>query len=856
MPRSFSWCLLGLLSLWMPVALPAQDLPSIAEKTAGFEKQDGFFPIYWDARQGKIWLEIPRFGEDAAFLYVHSLPAGLGSNDVGLDRGQLGEERVVYFERVGPKVLLVRPNLRYRAVSDDEAERRAVRDAFAEGVEWGFTVAAETDGRVLVDATDFVVRDVHRIADRLRQTNQGSFRLDAGRSAPYLPMTKAFPQNTEMEARLTFVSDNPGRYVRDVAADPYAVTLRVRHSFVQLPGPGYEPRAFDPRAGYFGLSYGSGVAYVDYARPIPEDKEVRVISRHRLACAGPRGADGLCDPVEPIVYYLDPGTPEPVRSALLDGARWWNDAFTAAGYRDAFRVEVLPDTADMMDVRYNVIQWVHRATRGWSYGSSVVDPRTGEIIKGHVTLGSLRVRQDYLLFEGLLAPYTGPHADGLPDPAADPMLQTALARLRQLSAHEVGHTLGLVHNFAASFNDRASVMDYPAPLVTVDADGQIDLSDAYDTGIGAWDEIAIRYGYTDLADTTDEAAALEAILREGREQGLLFITDADARPPGGAHPVAHLWDNGTNAVEALRQEMQVRRVALNRFGLANIRTGEPLATLEEVLVPLYLRHRYQAEAAAKLVGGVSYTYALRGDAQPVPTAVPGDLQRTAVDALLQAITPDQLALPQNIRTQIPPRPPGYSQNRELFDGYSGLVFDPYAPAETVASLILGLLVHPERAARLVYQHDADADLPGLSETLTRISATVWEAPIPADPYAAELQRLVQQVWTDVLIETAARPDAAPAVKSRITQHLRALQEWLTENPGPRRDLETQAHRLYVFDQVDRYLLRLYRPDERRTGPTTPPGSPIGQDDEGVFLRQERRRAWLDRWTPAWSWCGH
>lgn len=820
MKRCFFALLCCLAPALLPALLHAQPLPSIEARTAGFERRDGFFPLYWDAAAGKVWLEIPRLEEP--FLYVVSQPAGLGSNDVGLDRTQLGGERVVHFERVGPKVLLMQPNLRFRAGSDNAAERRSVADAFAPSVVWGFTAAAETDGRVLVDATGFIVRDAHGVAARLRQTGQGAFRLDADRSAPYLARTKAFPENTEMEAVLTFAGDDPGRYVRAVAADPEAVTLRVRHSFVQLPPPGYTPRAFDPRAGYFGIDY------ADYATPIGAEMTRRFIARHRLQCAGPAGADGLCTPVAPIVYYLDPGTPEPVRSALLEGARWWNEAFTAAGFRDAFRVEVLPEDADPMDVRYNVIQWVHRATRGWSYGSSVTDPRTGEIIKGHVLLGSLRVRQDYLIAEGLLAPYDAAHADGYP-PEDDPMLRMALARIRQLSAHEVGHTLGLAHNFAASVNDRASVMDYPAPLATVSEDGRLVLDDAYDAGIGAWDRMAIRYGYTDFAPATDEADTLAALLDAMQAQGLYYLTDADARPAGGAHPLAHLWDNGADVVAALAREMSVRAAALQRFGLANIRAGRPLAQLEEVLVPLYLRHRYQVEAVSKLVGGVSYSYALRGDTRPLPAPVPGPLQRAALEALLATVTPAALRLPPNVRTQIPPRPPGYEQSRELFDGHTGLTFDPYAPAAAAAGMVFDQIAHPERATRLVYQADFDAALPDLQETLTQVTTAVWEAPVPEDAYDAELQRTAQQGWTDALLRLAAAPELAPAARARVDHHLRQLHAWLQAHPGGARDPETAAHRSQAFDQLDRYLFRLYRPDEPRQRLETPPGSPIGTD---------------------------
>ena len=827
--------LVALLFTHPVIAQSAEPLPSIADKTADMERMDGLLPIYWDAQTGKLWLEIPDLG--AELLYVVALPSGLGSNDVGLDRGQLGGERVVRFERIGPKVLLVAPNLRYRADTNNPDEAQAVEDAFAPAVVWGFTAGAETGGRVLVDATDFVVRDAHGVIDRLKATNQGTFRLDASRSAVHRAMTKAFPKNVELEAWLTFTSDDPGGYVRSVAADPAAVTLRVRHSFVALPEPGYVPRPFHPRSGYFPTTYD------DYAVPIGEDLTQRFVTRHRLQCAGPPDADGLCTPVEPIVYYLDRGTPEPVRSALLDGARWWADAFTAAGFRDAFRVEMMPHDADPLDVRYNVIQWVHRSTRGWSYGASVTDPRTGEILKGHVSLGSLRVRQDYLLAEGLLAPYTDEAAEG-PPPEDDPMLQMALARIRQLSAHEIGHTIGLAHNFAASADGRASVMDYPAPLATVGDDGKIDLSAAYDTGVGAWDVLAVRYGYTDFAARgTDPAEGRARIIVEMDEAGLAYLTDRDARPAGGAHPAGHLWDNGADAVDALAREMAVREVALARFGLATIRPGRPLALLEEVLVPLYLRHRYQVEATVKLVGGVHYAYALRGEAarlEPVAAAT----QRAALDALLATLTPETLALPPSVRTLLPPRPPGYPDSRELFGGYTGLTFDPYAPAETAASLVLGLILHPERAARLVYQADAEA-LPSLTDVLGRVDAAVWDAPQPDAPYEAELQRVVQQVWTDVLVSRATRADLAPPVRARLHQRLDARLDALRDRPG--RDPETTAHRALLSAQIARFLNRTYEAVPERAMPTTPPGSPIGSG-EAAAARQQTRQTWLDRHT--------
>src|SRR5271156_2549024 len=497
---------------------------SISAKTANAQKLPGYFNLYWDAKQGKLWLAIDKW--DTEFLYQSGLSAGIGSNDIGLDRGQLGATRIVRFERSGNKVLLVQENLDYRAVSSDPNEQRAVRDSFAESVLAGFTVAAEENGTALVDATDFFLRDAHGIPETLRRTHQGSYHVDPARCAIYLPQTKNFPLNTEVEATLTFSGDEPGAWVRQVTPSPESITVREHHSFVQLPPPGYKPRIYDPRSSFFGISY------MDYATSVSEPIVKRFTARHRLEKKDPKAA--VSEPVKPIVYYLDRGAPEPIRSALLEGARWWNQAFEAAGYKNAFRVELMPEGADLMDLRYNVIQWVHRATRGWSYGAAVIDPRTGEIIKGHVTLGSLRVRQDYLIAEGLLAPYEKGK------PVSPKMMEMALARLRQLAAHEVGHTLGLMHNYSSSTVNRSSVMDYPPPYVKLDADGVPDLSDAYATGIGEWDKVSITWGYKEFLPDTNVSAALNKILTDAYlEKHLRFLTDQDARPAGSSSSVAH-----------------------------------------------------------------------------------------------------------------------------------------------------------------------------------------------------------------------------------------------------------------------------------------------------------------------------
>ena len=561
--------------------------------TKGANKKTGFFTIYTDESKGAVLLEINRFNEE--FLYVNFLVTGIGSNDLELDRGQVGNNRVVYFKRVGNKVLLVQPNLDYRANSTNQNEIKSVREAFAQSVLAGFDIKAEAKNTVLIDLTEFIVQDVHGVAKQLKNYGQGSYSMDKSRSTVWFEVQKSFPDNTEMEALITLKGNPEGRQIQSVVPSPESVSFRVRHSFVRLPDSNFVPVESHPQAGYFGISY------MDYASPIEGNITKRFIQIHRLVKKNP--GFGASEPVEPIIYYIDSGAPEPVRSALIEGASWWNQAFEAAGFTNAFQVKVLPDSADPLDVRYNVVQWVHRSTRGWSYGSTVVDPRTGEIIKGHVSLGSLRVRQDYLIATGLLSPFT---KDFNKD--NDPMMKLALARLRQLSAHEVGHTLGIAHNFASSVNNRASVMDYPHPMVKKQVDKLI-FDGVYAKGIGAWDKQVVKYGYSDLGHNVPNSEYREEINKESAKLGLKFISDYDARAEGGAHPDAHLWDNGISASDELLRVLSIRKIALDNFNENAIRDAEPMTTLQEVLVPLYYFHRYQVEATVKLLGGVSYRYA-------------------------------------------------------------------------------------------------------------------------------------------------------------------------------------------------------------------------------------------------------
>lgn len=824
-PRGLGLLLVATASWWAAsLQAPrgfAEPLPSIAAKTTGLEIRNGILDFYVDAQRGKIWLRVPPPAdggdEIGRYLYFEGLVRGLGSNPVGLDRNQLGATKLIALRRLGGRILVEHLNTSYRAMSEDANEARATAQSFATSVLWAGELAAlDADGSALVDFTPFLLLDAHGIVATLKSTGQGTWTLDNGRSVVDLQACLAFPQNLEFEVILTFGSSEPGDEVRATAPTPQSLSLTLHHSILQLPEPGYMPRDYDPRIGCYPLQF------ADYAAALDGPIEKRWIMRHRLEKIDPAAARSRVE--KPIVYYVDRGVPEPVRSALLDGARWWAAAFEAAGFVDAYRVELLPEGAHPLDARYNVINWVHRATRGWSYGWGVVDPRTGEFVKGHVLLGSLRVRQDRLLFEGLAG--TGKTGSGDPD---DPV-QLALARIRQLSAHEVGHTLGITHNFAASTYGRASVMDYPAPLVTLGADGQLDFSQAYATGVGAWDVHTIRYAYSEFAPGTNVKAALEAIVREGLAANLHFFGDEDARPPGAAQPLGNLWDNGLVAEDELTRMLQLRRAALSRFGAHNIAPGQPLATLEEVLAPVYFMHRYQIDAAAKVLGGLDYRYAVRGDGQPPARPIDAARQRRALGVLLDAVRPEELDLPETLLGLLLPRPFGYERNREQFAGATLPAFDALGAAATAADLVLQNLLQPQRCARLVDQNRRDPAQPSLEEMLTALRTRVFETNDAIPPRLAEIRRAVQRSAVVALLGLWSDAAAPPYVRSRVEWELATLQRELSRRGG--RDDAEKAHRAALAQDLERHLERSGKA-EAPEGLPPPPGSPIGVTAPGA-----------------------
>jgi len=769
------------------------------------KKYEGYYTYYYDESKDKLFLEVEKL--DQEFLYVHSLSEGIGSNDIGLDRGQLGGERVVKFIKAGNKLLLVQPNLDYRAITENIEEKKSVKEAFAKSILYGFIIEKTENGKYLLDATSFFMRDAHGVKERLSAGGQGNYSLDKSKSAFNLERTKAFPKNVEFDLMLTFKGTPKSYTIASVTPTSSLVTVNQHHSFVELPNNKYKPRKFDPRSGSFSMSY------LDYATPVNESITKQFIYRHRLEKKNPNAATS--EAVEPIIYYLDRGTPEPVRSALLDGARWWNQAFEAIGYTNAFQVKMLPADVDPLDVRYNVIQWVHRSTRGWSYGGSVSDPRTGEIIKGHVSLGSLRIRQDFLIAQALQAPYANNDTD---DQFA---LEMALARIRQLSAHEVGHTIGLAHNFAASTKGRASVMDYPHPMLSL-KDGKVDFSDAYDTKIGDWDKVAIAYSYTEFEE--NEEMNLNKLLNNAFKNGARFISDQDARPAGSAHAYAHLWDNGADVSSELDNVLAIRKQAILNFSKDNIKSNQPYSVLEDVFVPLYFFHRYQVEAVSKIIGGLDYTYAIKGDGNTIVKRIDGKIERKALASVLRTLDVEELAIPKKLLNLFPPRAVGYGRSRESFKSKTGVGFDPFGAVETASDATLYFLLHPERVTRLVQHKSLDKNQLGLVEVLDNlIDHTLKKS--HKDTYHQELQNVVNVQVLNHLFSLSANDKMYKQVNAIVNSKIYEIHEILKNSKAK------GVQQLYHKEMIRMIADFKKNPTKfkKQNTPKIPDGSPIGNE---------------------------
>ncbi len=772
---------------------------------AGISKYSGYFTFYYDVSADKVYLQIDKLNTD--FLYVRSLSEGIGSNDIGLDRGQLGAGVVVHFKKAGNKILMVQPNQDYRAITNNTEEKKSVKEAFAKSILHGFVIIEAKNNTFLVDATSFFIRDAHGVARSLARQGQGNYNLDKSRSAFNLERTKSFPKNSEFDVLLTFKGSAKGYNIRSVTPNANAVTVNQHHSFVELPDDNYKPRKFDPRSGSYQMSY------LDYASPVNESLTKRFIYRHRLAKKNPNAA--MSEPVEPIIYYLDRGTPEPVRSALLEGGSWWNQAFEASGYKNAFQFKMLPEGADMLDVRYNVVQWVHRSTRGWSYGASISDPRTGEIIKGHVSLGSLRIRQDYLIAQALQAPFKTTTAD---DEFA---LQMAIARIRQLSAHEIGHTLGFAHNFAASTNGRTSVMDYPHPKFTL-KNGHIDFSDAYDTKIGDWDKVTVAYSYQDFPKDINEDEALNTILISAFDNGMRYLSDSDARPKGSASATAHLWDNGGTIYDELNTLLTIRKKAITNFSIDNLKVGEPYTVLEDVFVPLYFLHRFQTEATVKLIGGLEYSYAVKGGNTTIVKKVSGEKERKALASVLKTVQADEIAIPREKLALFPPRAIGYSRSRESFKSKLGVAFDAFSAVETASEMTFSLLLHPQRMSRLINHKSIDNSQLGIVELLDIVVQNTIKVK-HKDSYHQELQNIINLKFLEELMYLASNKNQYKQVNAIASYKLNEIKEIIQ---AKKEKGVQEIYNIALLKMIDDFI-KNPTSFKKTAAPKIPDGSPIG-----------------------------
>jgi hypothetical protein len=806
-------------------------LPSIAELARGTERHDGFFPIYYQPTSGRLLIEVKRPRQD--FLYLKSIVTGLGIAIVDIDRGSLIADGIARFERHGPRMHLVVLNTHFTNTDvANTALSRSVAESFAPSTIASLEIVAEDpDQAVLIDATPLVLSDASGVRGMLRANGEGEWQLDRDRSAVWMERSRAFPRNTELEGSLTFTNDNPSARIQQHTIDGRAITIREHHSFVALPEPGFVPRPFDPRVGF------EPREFYDFSQRFDSRYITRYAWRHRLIKKDPSAA--MSEPVQPIVFYLDRAVPEPYRTAFKTGGAWWNKAFEGAGFINAFRVDDMPDDMDPMDARYNVIVWFHRTQPSSSYGESLIDPRTGEIIKAVARMDSHRSLVDYNIAAGASSGSASGRAPGgseidalaamdegvgdwvgsLDSASAE---RFTMSRRRQHIAHELGHTLGLSHNFMGHANGRSTAMDYPAPLIKL-TNGRIDLSDAYRNGIGAYDSLAIRWGYSQFAPGSD-AAGLKSVVDEMMAKGIQFMTNPDEQATS-AYPEATTWVNGPDAVEELARVMAVRHVLIDKFDETAIAPGDPMWLLNYRFNPVYLHHRYSLGAAAKAVGGMEYRYGVRGDPIPVTRIVPADRQKKALELLLDAIQPSELAVPERILAMLAPRPFGVNEPEpRAFDSHAAPAFDQLGIARMLAQSIAHDLLTPERVARVAAFADRDASLPTTTDVVDRLVMRTWGAPAPTKNVA--LKRVGERAVLDELLSLAGNGDATAQSRAAAEWGLRRIGELLRGLPPSNR--ESAAHRALAIADIDRFLNRRDAATPRSRPIATPPGSPIGQ----------------------------
>ena len=756
--------------------------------------------VMGDLGTGKILIELPKPAADgiaAQYIYLAQVETGLGSAAVSLDRGTRLADGIVRFRRIGSKVAVELVNSKFVASSGTSAEQEGVAHSFPSAVLWiGDIAKTEKDGSFSFDFAPFLAADRFGLAGRLG-TDGHPYTLDASRSAADPSKAEVFLRNAEFAALLSFTSPKPTSELRNVSPNGTDVTMWVHHSLVALP-----ERPLAPRHDPYGFVF-SQLTY-DYSTPLGLPILSRIAQRHRLEKTDPSAARSAVK--QPIVFYIDAAAPEPVRQALVDGVGWWAQAFDAAGLEDAFRVAVLPEGVNPLDARYNVVNWVNRATRGWSYGGVAVDPRSGEVIKGAVMLGSLRVRQDIMIFQALVG--AGLTNSGGPD---DPVT-TALQRIRQLGAHEVGHALGFEHNFAASSQGRYSVMDYPAPRVEL-RDGKLSLADAYGTGLGDWDRFLVAYLYGAQSDA--EGAEM---VRQARAKGLRFVSDNDTRGSETANPQGAIWDDFGDPVAELARVMTIRKLALAQFGSDALPQGQDLSGLRRAFVPIWLIHRYQIEAAAKALGGVVSPVAMAGETI-APETVPSAQQNAALAALLDALSVDALTVPARLQPVLSYGPGtigDYQTDIEVMPTAGGAVFDSLRAAEIGATVILGNLLEPQRLNRLEMQAAQDPTLPSAHAVASKLISH-------ADSVSARggVGRRIATTIALELARTARAKGLSPTVAMQIHGLLGAWAKRLLSPPGSGEQIDWQRGLSALLSDHEALSAALSLPR-----PEAPPGMPI------------------------------